>query len=174
MSSGGERGPQTVGQILGQPLSSSTCQHERAFVARRVIQGGRVGPWLLCPACGHSRALKRADYPDLDALPEFDEGLRDRVYDQNAQLWLEKVHREREERSAQWWDNYNAYLQSPAWKERRRKVLKRAGDLCEACLERRATQVHHTTYKHLGNEPLFELRAVCGVCHDQITELDRK
>jgi 5-methylcytosine-specific restriction endonuclease McrA len=37
----------------------------------------------------------------------------------------------------------------------------------------RATQVHHLTYRHLGNEPLFELMAICRDCHEQLTEMDR-
>jgi len=155
------------------PLSSQTCAHERAYTARRKIASG-VAPWLLCPDCGHSRALKKIDHPDLNELPEFDENVRERIWDQNHQLWSEKHEREREERHQKWWDEYNAYLASPEWLARRRKVLTRAQGLCEACLERPATQVHHTSYKHVRNEPLFELRAVCTICHEQITELDRK
>jgi hypothetical protein len=171
---GFERAPQTIGDLVGQPLSTSNCPHVKAYPARRVISGGQARPWLLCPDCGHSRALKMAEYPDLGALPEFDDGIRDRVYEKNHILWQEKMQREREERSAQWWDAYHAYLSSPEWRERRRRVLKRANGVCEACLEQEATQVHHETYKHVGNEPLFELRAVCVECHERITELDRK
>jgi 5-methylcytosine-specific restriction endonuclease McrA len=35
---------------------------------------------------------------------------------------------------------------------------------------KRATQVHHTTYKHVGNEFLWELRAICDECHDRFHE----
>ena len=52
------------------------------------------------------------------------------------------------------------------WREKRRKVLERADWLCEGCRCRRTTQVHHLTYKHLGRELLFELVALCDVCHD--------
>jgi hypothetical protein len=38
----------------------------------------------------------------------------------------------------------------------------------------RASQVHHLTYKHLRNEPLFELISVCVPCHDAITAMDRE
>lgn len=70
----------------------------------------------------------------------------------------------RKERDAQ----YSAYLLSPQWKARRAKVMKRAGGICEACLERRATQVHHLTYARIFNEPCFDLRAICDPCHDAI------
>lgn len=83
---------------------------------------------------------------------------------------------QRAEQNREWWEWYNGYLQSSKWAWRRAAVLKRAGSLCEARLPRctlRATQVHHTTYEHVGNEPLFDLRAVCEECHQSLTEQDR-
>jgi 5-methylcytosine-specific restriction endonuclease McrA len=57
------------------------------------------------------------------------------------------------------------YLQTDAWKAKRAKVLERAKGICEGCLERPATQVHHVTYEHWKDELLFELVAVCRSCH---------
>lgn len=69
---------------------------------------------------------------------------------------------------ADWFDVYAEYLASPEWDERRRLVLERAGGICEGCRRARATQVHHTTYKHAGDELLFELVAVCNACHERL------
>ena len=80
---------------------------------------------------------------------------------------------ERKQRKREWLNEHNAYLRSHEWKARRGKVLRRDGYMCQACLNNPATQVHHLTYKHWGNEPLFELVAVCKPCHDDITALDR-
>ena len=47
---------------------------------------------------------------------------------------------------------------------------------CKAILSgclRSANQVHHLSYQHVGNEPLFELISVCSACHDKITAMDR-
>jgi 5-methylcytosine-specific restriction endonuclease McrA len=60
---------------------------------------------------------------------------------------------------------YMAYLQSREWRERRRLVLQRARGFCERCRKAQATQVHHLTYEHVGNEFLKELVAVCCRCH---------
>jgi hypothetical protein len=76
-------------------------------------------------------------------------------------------------RESEWWDQYRAYLQSPEWRARSRAVIERAHGICEACGKRAATQAHHTTYTHVGDEPLFELRAVCNQCHEKLTESDR-
>jgi hypothetical protein len=63
---------------------------------------------------------------------------------------------------------YVNYMQSPEWRDRRARVLKRAGGMCEGCLQDRATQIHHTTYAHFGDELMFELLALCRRCHEKI------
>lgn len=75
---------------------------------------------------------------------------------------------------AAWWAWYNDYLRSPAWRAKAEAVIRRAGGVCEACGTARATQAHHVTYRHVGAEPLFDLRAVCRPCHERITEMDRR
>jgi 5-methylcytosine-specific restriction endonuclease McrA len=93
------------------------------------------------------------------------------------QEWKERQRKydaERAARDREWWRWYSAYLQSPEWARRRAAVLKRARGICESDGFRRATQVHHITYAHVGNEPLFELRAVCDDCHERLTEEDRQ
>jgi hypothetical protein len=64
-----------------------------------------------------------------------------------------------------WWTWYLDYLQSDAWKLRRRKVLERCDRLCEGCREEQITEVHHRTYAHVGDELLFELVGLCDACH---------
>lgn len=47
-------------------------------------------------------------------------------------------------------------------------MLTRDNYLCQGCRVRRATQVHHLTYDHVGNEFLFELVAICETCHTRL------
>jgi 5-methylcytosine-specific restriction endonuclease McrA len=73
-------------------------------------------------------------------------------------------------------EQHSAYLASPQWHERRDAVLARDRGRCQARLEvctSGAQQVHHLSYRHWRNEPLFELIAVCSACHDEITRMDR-
>jgi 5-methylcytosine-specific restriction endonuclease McrA len=79
-----------------------------------------------------------------------------------------------EQQQRDWWAWYTAYLNSPQWAGRRRLVLERARGLCEGCRKRRATQVHHLTYRMAGEEMLFQLVAVCDDCHDLITARSRE
>ena len=67
--------------------------------------------------------------------------------------------------------SYSDYIKSKTWKKRRLKILKRAKGMCEECKIRKATQVHHKTYKHLFNEYPNELIALCGTCHQQKHDL---
>ena len=82
---------------------------------------------------------------------------------------------ERQERRRQWWNAYERYLQSPTWYEKRRRVMERAGKLCEGCRNATAVQVHHLRYptgvtpgskEWIRMEKLFDLVAVCKGCHD--------
>jgi 5-methylcytosine-specific restriction endonuclease McrA len=63
---------------------------------------------------------------------------------------------------------YDLYLSSAEWKAKRAKVLDRAKGICEGCLEQKATQVHHLTYKHFKCEFMFELIAICDECHARL------
>jgi 5-methylcytosine-specific restriction endonuclease McrA len=65
---------------------------------------------------------------------------------------------------------YHEYLQTDAWQERRRLVLRRAGGICEGCRKARAVEVHHLTYQHIGHEFLWELVAICRACHERYHE----
>lgn len=97
--------------------------------------------------------------------------------EQRAREWEARridLERQRIEENERWQAWYQSYLRSPEWRDKRSKVMERAKGVCEGCLVARATEVHHTTYKHVGNEFLWELRAICRGCHESVTSLDRK
>jgi 5-methylcytosine-specific restriction endonuclease McrA len=80
------------------------------------------------------------------------------------------------EPSPEWIEQHNRYLASTAWGERRVAVLQRDKYQCQARLDRcdrKATQVHHLSYRHWRNEPLFDLISVCWQCHEEITRMER-
>lgn len=63
---------------------------------------------------------------------------------------------------------YQKYLDSPQWKSKRMRVLKRDKFRCQRCKKARATQVHHRTYIRLYKEKLKDLVAICKTCHEEI------
>ena len=117
-----------------------------------------------CDDCGRilagdlKHSLANSDTPQLTR----DEAMR------REQIWhqyQERLDVERKRQEEQRRDDYEAYLQTQEWAERRQRVLKRANGVCEGCGTAPAEQVHHLTYEHCGNEFLWELVAICRHCH---------
>jgi hypothetical protein len=101
--------------------------------------------------------------------------LLNRGIEAREQYWREqseRYRRNRESEKQEWWAWYSTYLQSDEWRIRRALVLRRANDICEGCRDAPATQVHHLTYAHVGNEFLWELVAICDDCHERYHEID--
>jgi hypothetical protein len=61
--------------------------------------------------------------------------------------------------------DYQAYLKSEYWKQRRYATLERANFRCELCSETDNLNVHHLTYERLGNESPDDLMVICGGHH---------
>jgi 5-methylcytosine-specific restriction endonuclease McrA len=130
--------------------------------------------------CGVGSFIKQKDVPAIELVLDWDDDAEKAGWDRSQQAWKDKYESERAARAAEqekadreWWDWYTNYLSSPEWLKRRRAVILRDQGRCQACLEREATQAHHLNYKHVGNEPLFDLIAVCRECHERLTQMDR-
>lgn len=151
------------------------CIHEsEALVWRAVGTGQRFD--YQCRTCGRCRAIKKTSltFHQRQRATAFDPELA-KQYSQKRWDAI-RAHNEaiRAEQNEAWWDQYNDYLQSPAWRDKRERVLARDKGTCQACLKRPANEVHHLTYKHVFSEPLFELISVCSLCHEALTKLDRE
>jgi hypothetical protein len=62
---------------------------------------------------------------------------------------------------------YARYIRSDEWKRKRAAILRACKGRCESCQKRKATQVHHLTYKRLGRELHSDLVALCHKCHSR-------
>lgn len=61
---------------------------------------------------------------------------------------------------------YNQYLGSREWQEKRFAVLQRDGYRCTACKSKSRLEVHHLVYSKIrGEEALSQLTTLCHVCH---------
>jgi hypothetical protein len=129
--------------------------------------------FVQCLSCGKS--MGNAKTPPV-CIPWFDEQLKASGDAARESYYARRSSEFRSaaiERDAKWWTKYNTYLASPEWRRKRDAVLKRDDGVCQACTVRQAGQVHHLTYKHVFDEPLFDLVAVCYQCHEKITKMDR-
>lgn len=134
-----------------------------------------------CKNCGTTSAvLKMNPYNEYLSLPilekSFQKELQENRIEKNRKFWeyLENNRkRALETRENEFWDKYDIYLKSKEWKAKRELVFKRDNKLCQSCLSKPATEVHHLTYKHVFNEPLFDLVSICNDCHKNVHEGDR-
>jgi hypothetical protein len=151
----------------------SDCLHKKEVVWSTVARDGNqlVGPRQLrhqCILCGElfpqalPHALARPD-TRLVNIPLFERWFTSRE-EMFARQRMSSVKR-REVIQSSIIDDYTAYLRTDRWRAKRRVVLERCNYVCEGCGIARATQVHHLTYTHLGDEFLWELKAVCDDCH---------
>lgn len=156
------------------------CQHPRTERRRRTQRNGVEVHVLQCLECG--RAVRNVPKNTWDGAGQpraFDDALFETKRAVWHARWLAHVEAQQQERTAayqaeqdaknrEWWRWYNQYLTTAQWKAKRALVMERAGGICEGCRTRKAVQVHHLTYEHVGDELLFELVALCGACHQKI------
>ncbi len=121
-----------------------------------------------CLECGHSAGGVSKKNRDLSRYKPFDDEFRKRRQEEASEFYEERRRQwlaEHDKKSAEWRLRYEQHINSMKWKAIREKVLARDCFTCRGCGVKRAQQVHHLTYDHLGNELLFELVAVCIDCH---------
>lgn len=160
--------------LLKPSFLDTWCEHpttEIRWRVRRDNSGCWVRQCLTCGAQAGSQLSKTA--PEVQNLPKtlFDPSIAER-YDKARKIHWERKRQaeeqEKDRKQREWWQWYSRYLKSTEWKAKRAIVLKRSGGMCEGCRLRKATEVHHLTYAHAGNELLFELVAVCDSCHARL------
>jgi 5-methylcytosine-specific restriction endonuclease McrA len=91
----------------------------------------------------------------------------------NEEARSESIQNEERER-VEYSQRYYRYLETPAWRVKRDRVMRRAGGICEACGVARANEVHHLTYARVFEEPLYDLVAICSPCHRRVHEIEKE
>jgi hypothetical protein len=151
--------------------NAGLCVHAQLDIRKVTVAGGGVQYRQQCQECGdligfaiaHTKAPQDAAVEN-QTLRVMYRSERDRQYAAIIQRHV-KLQKNKD---TEFWHRYNEYLKSPTWAERRGRVLQRAKGICEGCSDRPAVQVHHLTYKHVFEEFLFELVAVCDDCHKRL------
>ena len=169
-----------MGVLVNKIEQCANCQNSNLEIVNRPLSDGRPRFIYQCLDCGESNGSAIAysyivdTFGSLDTPPYFNEHLleakRQERYEERLQQHSEKLLNG----LTQWQREANEYYRSPKWKDRRGKVLRRDGYVCQACQQNAASEVHHLTYSHWRNEPLFDLVAVCHSCHENITRMDRE
>ena len=61
--------------------------------------------------------------------------------------------------------DYESYIRSSEWQEKRQERLRIDGFTCKACGTNKDLQVHHLTYDRLSKENMDDLITLCADCH---------
>lgn len=154
-----------------------SCEHDYilCFLIKR---NGVASIKEICKLCGHAcESQKLSKYTDeekeqmhqttQEKLDLAREKYRTQLNEKRDIFYAAKLE-EQKKRDAQWWREYNEYLSSPEWHRKRALVFERDNYLCQGCYSNSAELVHHLSYKHVGEEFLFELTSMCELCHDRI------
>lgn len=144
----------------------SDCRHPAKTLRYKICSNKTRQYGYQCDYCGDMVGVLIPKPPLTERLelPEWDASLRAAYYRKRPN-YFELC---REEQTNLFWRFHEGYMNTKKWQGIRSKVLERSEGMCEGCLVRLADNVHHKTYKHLGDELLFELVAVCRKCHDRV------
>lgn len=165
---------------------SQCCDLPDPQPVKLITSAGTIQVRNQCNNCGDvgSNSLGGYSKEKRESLPSIDQGKREgrqSKYGEMVKNFWSDVSNKRADKQAlgkqQWMHQYNAYLNSQAWKAKRLLVLKRDNYLCQCCLDAYATQVHHKSYQFVdlkGNEPAFDLVAICVPCHEKIEEMKKQ
>lgn len=142
------------------------CAHLDRQLRARTTADGRQTFVTQCIRCGHtSQPIARKKAEALSGgkpFPHYDDNLDGQWRERKSAEYRQIFQALAPSLAAE----YEAYLCSTEWRERRKAVLARASDRCELCQKADATQVHHRTYIRLGSELPTDLLAVCENCHE--------
>lgn len=63
--------------------------------------------------------------------------------------------------------SYKEYLDSYLWQSKKEWMFENSNKECERCSSKHSLQIHHLTYKRLGNEKRSDLIFLCKECHEE-------
>tara|TARA_B100001093_G_scaffold224286_1_gene214896 strand:- start:43 stop:549 length:507 start_codon:yes stop_codon:yes gene_type:complete len=127
-----------------------------------------------CKHCGACGVMQNQNPPVLSEIINEDDS---RQYAKDVMQQIQEYRDERirmevefkEMQRAMFKERYHEYLQTDLWKNKRELILKRDDYICQSCLVRQATEVHHFSYESYkqqpGSEKGWELISVCRDCH---------
>ena len=149
---------------------ASNCTHSSRLVRKQ----NSAGAWMFTYQCNVCGEIDRTKTPtgggwvpksaltlEIEEIPIFNDSLRE----ETLRRATEAATAAREVERQEWWDQYDEYLATDEWHQKRERVLRRDKYLCQGCLERQAAHVHHLTYERLFNELLCDLVSLCVPCH---------
>lgn len=151
--------------------SEKSCKHENQHLVRHVIRGGSKQVKMQCLTCGATLGQAVSQKSAPENIPDADYSLQQKYKNQRALDYnaiFRKHFQIQKSKISKWDSEYQDYLKSSEWREKRELVIRRAGNICEGCGKAPIEEIHHLTYTRVKREMLFDLVGVCKSCHDKI------
>jgi len=98
------------------------------------------------------------------------QGLKRRHQSKKDRKKQRRLERESRLKASQKRPNYLDYINSKAWRRKKARYYKKHGKICQICGSDKYVELHHLTYKRLGQEPDEDLQALCKGCHQNTHE----
>jgi len=157
------------------------CKHQAQILTKVVCSNGAIQYVMQCEVCGHRCsppiAHRKLSRIEKETSPLFNYSFQEEKDQVKSEVIRNKntIHAEKFG-SDVWWKEYNKYLESAEWNSKRTRILIRDDYKCtekrRGCTHH-ATEVHHLTYRNVGNENLEDLTSLCHNCHEAITRESR-
>lgn len=155
------------------------CDHELSLV-KFIQSNNAVKARKQCQKCYQfdGSDIGKFSKEERESFPEANIYLKEKLQSDKWNTHRELFNRRREglqslqdQKNTLWWKDYKQYLSTDKWRKKSQAVLQRDNYLCQACLLRTATQAHHKSYEFMGQEPLFDLIAICEPCHEHLHKI---
>ena len=147
------------------------CAHAKTEVRKKIVKGGAMMIRAQCVRCGDivGAALKKEAFTgvQLSGMPLWDDEKKGKHWSSFSEEYKKAEEAAQADALAQFRKEYDAYRETDGWKKKSELVLLRAQGICEGCRVNKATEAHHVSYEHCGEEFLFELVAICRPCHQR-------
>lgn len=155
---------------LEKQLLLLECDHPKKIIRYREASNSTRMYKSQCTRCGEllGNWIPHKDISNKESIEPFDDRLQETYRKTVIDLEKEINQRKFELQQPSVLETYYDYLSSDDWKAKRLLVLDRCNYICEGCGIKRASQVHHLTYRNIGNEFLFELKGLCSDCHKRL------
>lgn len=147
------------------------CQHQNVETICNILKNGTKQVREQCVQCGKpfGTPIPHTKIASIDSLRrgtvelqfEYDKERRNQLGE------IKKKHLSIQFRPGWGSSEYQEYLKSDKWLQKRGAVMHRANGICEGCGMTEPTVVHHHHYHNIYDEWLWELVALCRPCHNQ-------
>jgi 5-methylcytosine-specific restriction endonuclease McrA len=162
-------------EVHEQVAAEFDCKCPNRMLVTWTDSKGSTYYGLQCRQCGDVSPLKRNEMAGRfhpSQASQKNETLRKNWWAQRSARYDELRKNELDAENQIFRAAYNIHMRSPRWAELRSLVMERCGGLCEGCRKRKAVQVHHLTYRDMGNEFLWQLVGICLECHNRFHDSD--